>query len=366
MNRFVAANTRRLQIPLTIVGGPKGAGKTTLLRQLLTSSEGRRIAVAFDHGVASSPSSARVESMDCASLELSQGAWRLAPDGDVGTALAALHSTREQPLPDHVIVEASASASPLRMAGYTFLPGFRPGGMIVVVSASEIKWMCDEGTEPDSLFGDQLRHAELLLLNRMDELRVSARPAVRRWLQLRAGRARLIETEHSCVPMAMILGADRDHVPRNAIHAQWSPYFSVSAEAHQQRVFHPRNSEDFRSWLLSSEHPIDGRAFRDWARTLPDSVVRGDGVLRMLGEPSHQFRFECCGRRWSLSRGEPWGPTATPTSWVSLVGFASRVTGGKAQNEITDSSGIEAPAPKHHFRPPLWRSPSEQRFGDQP
>lgn len=365
MNRFVAANTRRQQIPLTIVGGPKGAGKTTLLRHLLTNSEGRRIAVAFDQGVAASSHSEVVGNTEANALELITERWCLAPDGDVGTALAALRSRRECPLPDHVVVEASASASPLRMAGYTFLPGFRPGGMIVVVRASEIKWMCDEGTEPETLFSDQLRHAELLLLNHMDELRASARPAVRRWLQLRAGRARLIETERSFVPMAMILGADRDHVPRNAIHAQWSPYFSVSAEAHQQRVLHPRNGDDYRSWLLSSEHPIDGRAFRDWARTLPDSVVRGDGVLRLLGEPSHQFRFESCGRRWSLARGEPWDTATPPTSWVSLVGFASRVTGGKAQNEITDSSGREAPAPKHHFRPPLWRSPSEQRFGDQ-
>ncbi len=365
MNRFVVANARRQQIPLTIVAGPKGAGKTTLLRQLLTSGEGRRIAVAFDQGIAPPPAPALVASTDVEALDLLKGTWCLALDGDVGTALAALHSTRDRSLPDHVLVEASASASPLRMAGYTFLPGFRPGGMIVVVRASEIKWMCDEGSEPDTLFDAQLRHAEILLVNHMDELRVAARPAVRRWLQLRASRARLIETEHCRVPLAMILGADRDHVPRNAIHAQWSPYFSVSAEAHQQRVFHPRNNDDYRSWLLSSEHPIDGRAFRDWARTLPDSVVRGDGLLRLLGEPSHQFRFECCGRRWSLSRGEPWEPAEKPKSWVSLVGFASRATGGKAANEITDPSSGEAPAPKHHFQPPLWRSPSEQRFGDR-
>jgi G3E family GTPase len=364
MNRFVVANTRRQQIPLTIVGGPKGAGKTTLLRQLLTGSEGRRIAVAFDQGVVPSPSSAAVTNADVNALELATGGWCLAPDGDVGTALAALHSTRDRRLPDHVVVEASASASPLRMAGYTFLPGFRPGGMIVVVRASEIKWMCDEGTEPDVLFSDQLRHAELLLVNHMDELRAAARPAVRRWLQLRAGRARLIETDHCTVPLAMILGADHDHVPRNAIHGQWSPYFSVSAEAHQQRVVHPRNGDDYRSWLLSAEHPIDGRAFRDWARTLPDSVVRGDGVLRLLGEPSHQFRFECCGRRWSLSRGEPWGQDVNAKSWVSLVGFASRASSGKAPDEIRDSAG-EAPAPKHHFQPPLWRSTSQQRFGDR-
>ena len=364
MNRFVVANTRRQQIPLTIVGGPKGAGKTTLLRQLLLGGEGRRIAVALDQGAVPSPSSATAASADISALELTREAWCLAPDGDVGTALVALHSTRDRQLPDHIVVEASASASPLRMAGYTFLPGFRPGGMIVVVHASEIKWMCDEGTEPDNLFAAQLAHAELLLLNHMDELKAAARPAVRRWLQLRAGRARLIETEHCRVPMAMILGADHDHVPRNAIHAQWSPYFSVSAEAHQQRVFHPRDSDDYRSWLLSSENPIDGRAFRDWARTLPDTVVRGDGVLRLLGEPSHQFRFECYGRRWSLTRGEPWEVAAKPKSWISLVGFASRATSGKAQTEITDSVSGEAPAAKHHFRPPLWRSPSEQRFGD--
>jgi|1185.fasta_scaffold25025_2 G3E family GTPase len=365
MNRFVTASARRQQIPITIVGGPKGAGKTTLLRQLVTSNDGRRIAVAFDQGIVPSLSASLVANASSNALELSNGSSCLALDGDVGTALSTLRSTRDRALPDHVVVEASASAGPLRMAGYTFLPGFRPGGMIVVVSAPEIEAMHDEGLEPDDVFDAQLRHAELLLVNQMDQLKVPNRAAVRRWLQQRTGRARLIESQHCCVPTAMILGADRDHVPADAIHAEWSPFFSVSTEARKQRILQPRTHDDYRAWLLSTENPIEARAFRNWARTLPESVVRGDGVLRILGEPSHQFRFECCGRRWSLSRDEPWTPDATPGSWVSLVGFASRSASGKAQRDLSESFMVEPRESREHFKPPLWRSPSKPSFGDQ-
>ena len=365
MNRFVVANARRQRVPVTIVGGPKGAGKTTLLRQLLTYNEGRRIGVALDHGILPPLRPSVGGSISSSALDLPSGSAWLALDGDVGTALTTLRSARDRVLPDHVVVEASASAEPLRMAGYTFLPGFRPGGMIVVVSAPDIEELHQQGAEPDDLFDSQLRHADLIVVNHMDQLRAAARPSLRRWIQLRAGRARLIESEYCCVPTAMILGADRDHVPANAIHAQWSPSFSVSTEARKQRILQPRNTEDYRSWLLSSDDPIEARAFRDWARTLPESVVRGDGVLRLLGEASHQFRFECCGQRWSLSRGEPWSPEATPESWVSLVGFASRSAAGNAHGDSEDASMLERGDRQQHFRPPLRPSPSKHSFGDR-
>ena len=364
MNRFVVANARRQRVPVTIVGGPRGAGKSTLLRHLLTCNDGRRIAVALDHGIVPPLNAALGTSASRNTLDLQNGSSCLALDGDIGTALSTLHSTRDRALPDHVVVEASASADPLRMAGYTFLPGFRPGGMIVVVSGPDIEEMNDEGREPDTSFDAQLRHAELLILNHMDQLRVAKSPAVRRWLQDRAPRARLIESRHCCVPTVMLLGADRDHLPANAIHAEWSPSLSVSAESRKQRVLQPRHSDDYRSWLLRANEPIDQRGFRSWVRTLPDSIVRGDGVLRVLGEPSHQFRFECCGRRWSLSRDEPWHSNATPASWISLVGFASRSSSDVQARAESDSAPAHGRRAERHFRPPLLASPSTTSFGD--
>ena len=364
MNRFVSASARHQRIPITIVGGPKAAGKTTLLRQLVTSNDGRRIAVAFDQGIVPSLSPSLIANARSNALELSNGSTCLALDGDVGTALSLLSKTRDRALPDHIVVEASASAGPLRMAGYTFLPGFRPGGMIVVVSAPEIEAMHTEGVEPDEILGAQLRHAEILLVNQMDQLRVADRAVVRRWLQQRTSRARLIESEHCCVPTAMILGADRDHIPPDAIQAEWSPSFSVSTEARKQRILQPRTQDDYRAWLLSTQNPIEAGAFRSWARDLPESVVRGDGVLRILGEPSHQFRFECCGRRWSLCRDEPWTLDAPAGSWISLVGFASRSTAGRAQRELNESFTVDARQSRQHFKPPLKGSFRSHSFGD--
>src|SRR5215510_12624007 len=111
MNRFVLARGSGQRIPLTIVGGPEGAGKTTLLRRLLTHNDGRRVAVVLDHPSALALSDDLIARSDGNSVVLHNGSACLSLDGEIGTALSTIH-TRHVGLPDHVVVEASASASP--------------------------------------------------------------------------------------------------------------------------------------------------------------------------------------------------------------------------------------------------------------
>src|SRR5256885_6305239 len=334
MNRFVLARGGQQRIPLTLVGGPEGAGKTTLLRHLLTCSDGRRIAVATDHPASLSLNASVIAKTRGHSLELQNGSACLALDGDVGTALLTLHSSHTTPLPEHVVVEATSSASLVRMSGYSFLPGFRPGGLVTVLDATEIARLRDDTAEPDSALECQLQQAELLILNHIDQVKPLARPAVRRWLLQRSARARLIESEEGCVPAAMILGASIQHAPVHAIHGEWSPGFSIESESRRNRIVQPRHNDDYRAWLLTTQSTIDARSFRSWVGGLPDSILRGDGVLRLTGERSHRFQFHRCGLRWSLSRDEPWGDTeGDPLSWIALVGLASSSAGNGKTRE---------------------------------
>ena len=348
MHRSVFASGGSHQIPLTIVGGPKGSGKTTLLRQLLTCSHGRRIAVVLDHPSALALERSVISRTTDNSVELNNGSACLALDGDVGAALSTLHLLRANALPDHVVVEAPASASPVRVSGYAFLPGFRAGGMVVVVSAPEIAELKEIGAEPDAVLDAQLQHAEILVLNHIDALKATARTAVRRWLLQRTTRARLIESERCRIPAAMILGASLNHTPMHAIHGEWSAAFSVDGDSRGPQSVQPRHEQDYRAWLLTTRSTIDAGSFRFWVSHLPDTILRGDGVLRITGERSHRFRFERYGLRWSLSRGEPWANNELePFSWISLVGFASQASNGLSERETArlnpEDSGRVAP-----------------------
>ena len=364
MNRFVRARGGRQRVPLTIVGGPEGAGKTSLLRQLLACSDGRRIAIVLDHPSSLALTSAVIAKTLSNSLELHNGSVCLALDGDVGTALLTLHETHHANLPEHVVVEASSSATLLRMSGYSFLPGFRPGGLITVLSAPEIAQLREEGAEPDNGLEAQLQQAELLILNKVDLVKPALRSVVRRWILQRSARARLVESEHCLVPAAMVLGASREHAPVHAIHGEWSPGFSIESEARHNRVVQPRHRDDYRAWLLTTRNTVDARSFRSWVDALPDSILRGDGVLRITGERSHRFQFHRCGLRWSLSRDEPWGdPETDPLSWIALVGLAASAGTGKPRESEEHLAGMEITEPSH-FQPPLRPSKSRRSIGE--
>jgi G3E family GTPase len=362
MNRFVLARGGVQRIPLTIVGGPEGTGKTTLLRRLLTHNDGRRIAVVLDHPSALALDLSRIARADDNALILTNGSACLSVDGDIGTALSTLHTRHATALPDHVVVEASPSANPVRTSGYAFLPGFRPGGSVVVVSAPDVLRAKENDFEVDGTLDAQLQYAELLVLNQVDRVTTPERQIVRRWLLQRTVRARLVESEQCILPAAMILGTTLDHVPMHAIHAEWTPSVAIDSEARRFRIVQPRNEEDYRAWVLTTRDSIDSSAFKGWVSSLPDNILRGDGVLRIRGEPSHRFQFHRCGLRWSLSREEPWGDSAEqPLSWVSLVGFASA---SKSEANAAEGLTTVGPAEPRHFQPPLQRSKRSRPAGE--
>lgn len=362
MNRFVLARGSGQRIPLTIVGGPRGAGKTTLLRRLLTHNDGRHIAVVLDHPSALALDDSLVARRDGNSQILHNGSACLSVDGEIGTALSTLHARHGVALPDHVVIEASASASPLRTAGYAYLPGFRPGGSVVVVSVPDILRAKDENLEFDPTLDAQLQHAELLILNQVDRVSPPARQVARRWLLQRTARARLIDSERCSLPAAMILGTSLDHAPVHAIHGEWTPTFAVDSESRRGRIVQPRHEEDYRAWLLTTHETVDASAFRGWVSALPDSILRGDGVLRIRGEPSHRFQFHRSGLRWTLTRDEPWGTgPSEPLSWVSLVGFASGSAADEEPETLTTTADASA---SRHFQPPLRRQKTSRSSGD--
>ena len=320
MNRPVLAHGSRAPIPITIVGGPNGAGKTTLLRRLVGRNDGRHVAIVVDDPAALRIDSAYIARSDQNALVLRNGSVCLGLDGEIVTALAWVQS---QPgLTDHVVIEASSNASLTRMSGYAYMPGFCRGGNVLVVSAPDVVTAQANGADADPAFAAQLRHAELLVLNHVDRISPPLRRNAQRWLNQYASQARIVESERCSIPTAMLLGIGLTYAPPHAVLGEWTPTYAVESGRRQNKISQPRHNDDYRAWVLTTRTPLDSRAFRKWATTLPDSVLRGDGVIRLRSEPRHGFQFRLCGSRWSLT---PDGATgyAAPTSWISLVGLPS-------------------------------------------
>lgn len=351
MSRPMLAHASRAPIPITIVGGPVGAGKTTLLRRLLGRNDGRHIAVVVDHPSALRIDTAFIAKADENSLVLRNGCVCLGLDGEIATALSWVQS---QPgLTDHVVIEASSDASLLRMSGYAYMPGFRPGGNVVVLSAPDIAHAQASNTMANEPLADQLRHAELLVLNHVDRISPPLRRNAHRWLQQHASQSRVVESERCCIPTAMLLGMGLRHAPAHATLGEWTPDYAVDGERRRNRITQPRHGDDYRAWVLTTRNAIDAREFRRWVSALPDSVLRGDGVVRLRSEPRHRFQFRLCGPRWSLSPDGSAGDGA-PASWISLVGLASTsLSTPSADGDIagvTVQADTEPPPPPFHRR----------------
>lgn len=350
MNRPMLAHGSRAPIPITIVGGPVGAGKTTLLRRLLGRNDGRHIAVVVDHSSALRIDSAFIAKADENSLVLRNGCVCLGLDGEIATALSWVQS---QPgLTDHVVIEASSNASLRRMSGYAYMPGFCPGGNVLVLSAPDIAHAQASNASIDESLADQLRHAELLVLNHVDRISPPLRRNAQRWVQQRASQSRVVESEQCCIPTAMLLGIGLRYAPAHAMLGEWTPDYAVDVERRRNRITQPRHADDYRAWVLTTRNAIDAREFRRWVSALPDSVLRGDGVVRLRSEPRHRFQFRLCGARWSLSPDGSVGDGA-PASWISLVGLASTSVSTPSSDGDITPIGVHAdrePPPFHRRR----------------
>ena len=182
------------KIPATIVTGFLGAGKTTLIRNLLTNANGKRIALIVnefgDMGFDGSLVNGCADP-DCAAeevVELTNGCICCTVADDFLPTMEMLLA-RETP-PEHIVIETSGLALPQPLVRAFSWPSVKPkvtvDGVVTVLDAAalaegrialdeealEAQRAADEALDHESpveeLFHDQLRCADLVVLNKAD------------------------------------------------------------------------------------------------------------------------------------------------------------------------------------------------------
>lgn len=286
-------------MPVTIVGGCLGAGKTTLINHLLAHAGDNRLAVIFnDFGQV--PPARPPSASPCVEVRLSSGCicCRATTEFIVALAQVRSHHTR----PDHVLVEASGASDLTAVAESARLHGLRVEATVVVADAEAIRAQAVHARRGHRL-RRQLLAADLVVLNKAELLGRRERTSVYDWLAGVIARPRVVEVSFGRVPTSLIVDGAAEITHHEPVQVPTAP------------------EREFAFWSWSRPAPLDAGAFRWWAASLPEGVLRATGVVHFAHEPQQRHRFQLVGSRWSVARSGGWAGEP-PHSALTLVGHA--------------------------------------------
>ncbi len=282
------------KIPCTIITGFLGAGKTTLVRHLLENAGGRRLAVlvnefgdlGFDGSFIEGCGIEGCTQEDI--VELPNGCLCCTVADDFVPALNTLLN-RPNP-PEHILIETSGLALPKPLVRAFNWPDIRSrvtvDGVIAVVDgpavasgafaedpeALEAQRAADTSVDHENpleeVFEDQLLCADLILLNKTDQMQSGERARVLAEINEHLPRAvKVIETAHGKVDATVLLGlgaaAEADLEARPSHHE--------TADDHDH--------DDFESVAI----PVDPVATPEALVARVERAAEAAGVLRIKG-----------------------------------------------------------------------------------
>jgi G3E family GTPase len=295
----------KTNIPFTVIGGYLGAGKTTLLNHILHQNDGQRFALLINDFGDINIDAELIESQDDEIMQLSNGCicCSLAAEFLVG-----MNTILEQdPLPDRVIVEASGVSDPKKIAPYGQTPGFSLDGVIVVVDAETVRDKAKDKYVGRTV-NQQLKSADLILLNKTDLVNEQQKQEVMDWLAQTAPQCRLIEAQYGAVPIQFLLGYSTRLLTADFENFSQGQAYDAA----------------YQSWSYVDDKPLTRSQIECFVAGLPDSVLRAKGVLYLEDEPQRRMIFQLVGQRWSLTPGEGWDRSKQENRLV-VIGAQDRI-----------------------------------------
>lgn len=202
--------TAEKAIPFTVIGGFLGSGKTSLLNHVLTHAQthkpGQRLYAMVNDFGALNIDAELIAAQNGNQIALSNGCVCCSIGDDFTRALFAL--LQEDPLPDHIIVEASGVADPARIAAFASIDKqLRLNGVATLVDATGYQTHAHDPHLADN-YAQQIKAADVLLISKTDLVTRAEIDAVHTALAaLKPDTARL-EISHGNAPLDIILGID--------------------------------------------------------------------------------------------------------------------------------------------------------------
>ncbi len=221
------------KIPATVITGFLGAGKTTLIQHLLRHANGRRLALVINEFGELGVDGELLRSCGIPAckeediVELANGCICCTVADDFLPTIEKLLNRPEPP--DHIVIETSGLALPKPLVKAFNWPEVRTrvtvDGVIAVVDgpaaaaglfaadprAVAAQRAADPSLDHDSpleeLFGDQLGCADLVILNKVDQLDAAARASAEAAIQTGSPRrVKLVPTSFGAIDPTVLLG----------------------------------------------------------------------------------------------------------------------------------------------------------------
>jgi cobalamin biosynthesis protein CobW len=310
------------KIPATIVTGFLGAGKTSLIRHLVENAGGKRLALLInefgDLGVDRALlGGCGIEG--CAEeevIELANGCICCTVADDFLPAMRTILA--RDPTPDHIVIETSGLALPKPLVAAFNWPEVRSrltvDGVLVVADAEAVlagrfapdpeavqreraaDSALDHETPLEELFEEQLGCADLVLVNKSDQVTAGDRAAIEAAVraELRPG-VRLVWTSHGRLDPTVALGlgvaAEGDLASRPSHHD--------GGEEH--------GHDEFESFVLPVPPLADPAdlAARLQAAIAGHDILRVKGFLAVEGKPLRHV-VQAVGARVERHYDRPW------------------------------------------------------------
>jgi len=265
-----------VSVPLTVIGGYLGAGKTTVLNHLLANSDGLRIAALVNDFGDINIDADLIEGSDGETIALTNGCACCTLADGLTTVIAGLRERCEDF--DHIVIESSGVADPLKIGQIGAAFGFPLIGVAVVVDADMVRTHSTDKYVGDTVMR-QLGSADLLIVNKSDLVAPSGLESLQAWLNDIAPDTPRLTTEGGRVDTAILLAPLRAS--------------DVSAT--------PAGSHDsFESWSFRSDEALRRSDVDAFLTALSPGVVRAKGILRLADDPTNSYLLQRVGRRTSL------------------------------------------------------------------
>lgn len=268
-------------VDVYLFSGFLGSGKTTLLKHMIAQikNEGLKPAVFMNE----------LGQMNFDSDEVEDGVpLKELLDGCIcctgsEKSEAQLQSLLAEEDFDVLLIETTGAAHPVEALDAVFSPIFADQlnfkGIVTVADSK--RWLDRDDLPPQirSLFLEQIRHADLILANKMDLLTEEQQAKATYEIQSLNSTARIIQTVHAKIPYSVMEKIAPS--PAGAIEKA------------------PVSKMNLNTKLLKFEAPVKREVFEDWLRALPEGVFRIKGYVPLEGDKyPHAFQYAYGMAQW--------------------------------------------------------------------
>lgn len=329
------------KIPATVITGFLGAGKTTMIRNLLLNAEGRRIALIInefgDLGVDGDVlKGCGIET--CSEddiVELNNGCICCTVADDFIPTMEQLLARKERP--DHIIIETSGLALPQPLVAAFNWPEIKTqvtvDGVITVIDAEAVSQgrfahdhhklndqrAADEGLDHESsleeLFEDQIRAADMIVLNKADLVVPTKLSDVSEIVQSQVKRPlKLVIAEYGRLPLSVLLGigasTENDIMNRKSHHEMYHDHD------------HDHDHDAFESFVVEVNDIQDTEKLLTALKTIiaEHGVLRLKGFCSVPGKPMRQV-IQAVGQRIETYFDRAWKTDEVRQSRLVVIGL---------------------------------------------